>query len=121
MYACDARGVAQTSGGRDHRPPLPHFGTSLDWFKAAETVGWADSSQDRASGGALGLFPSATEIIDRSHPSPKKRGWPPAAPPSLSRSRGLSRSPRRSPPEQPTDTAVAPDLERMSRGTRKLR
>src|SRR5687767_8690975 len=47
------------------------------------------------------------------HP-PKKRGWPPAALPSLSRSRGLSRSSRRSPPEQPPGTALAPDLESTS-------
>src|SRR5687767_5614471 len=50
--------------------------------------------------------------------SSKKTRMAPCRIPSLFRSRGLSGSPGRSPPEQPTDTAVALDLESTSRGTR---
>src|SRR5688500_2621277 len=81
-----------------------------------------DGSQDRASGGPVGLFQCAPEMIRRTARCPQKFGWLPAAlPPSP-----VPDAPRQLLPRRPARHAVsrrepgAGTLEAEDDGTRKL-
>src|SRR5687768_168894 len=77
-----------------------------------------EGSQDRASGGAIGLIPHASGTINRSASLLKKRGWPSTASCLSSRSRQLQGSclvDHRAMP--PLTTIPSSDCERRGNGT----
>jgi hypothetical protein len=72
--------------GKDH-PARVSRCTSSGGKSVTSIVERMDGSPDRASGDRDRLLPCASANIRRSASLPKKRGWPPAALPPLSRSR----------------------------------